>query len=178
MPGSLGTHDPARVLVAPLEIGDLGVEEGVVVEPEVLGDALAVLEDLRRVGVLLAGHVPGLFEQRHVDERRRVAHGARVPVPVPRAAEVAALLDDANVVDPRLLQPSAGDETGEPATDEGDGHVVGLRLPLGDRRVGIVQVMGQLILQLDVLVVAVRTEALRPLLCVLLLEGIEVDRRH
>ena len=56
-----------------LRSGHLGVEQRVVVEAEVLPDALAVLEDLRRVRVLLGRHVAGLLEQRHVDHRRRVA---------------------------------------------------------------------------------------------------------
>ena len=58
-------------LVVPLEVGDLGVEQRVVVEAELLPDALAVLEDLRRVRVLLGRHVPGLLEQRHVHEATR-----------------------------------------------------------------------------------------------------------
>ena len=86
-----------------------------------------MLEDLGRVRVLLRRHVPGLFEQRHVDERCGVALRAGVAVPVPGAAEVAALLDDAHVVDAGLLQPRAGDEAGEAAADERDGDVVGLR---------------------------------------------------
>ena len=66
-------------------------------------------------------------------KRRRVALRARVAVPVPGAAEVAALLDDADVVDAGFLQPGAGDEAGEAAADERDRHVVGLRLALDDR---------------------------------------------
>ena len=113
-----------RTLVVPLEVGDLGVEQRVVVEVELRADPAAVLEDLGRVRVLLGRHVPGLFEQRHVDERSGVALRARVAVPVPRAAEVAALLDDAHVVDAGFLQPGAGDESGETAADERDRDVV------------------------------------------------------
>ena len=72
------------------------------VQVEVPGDALAVLEDLRRAGVLLAGDVGGLLQEREVDVGLDVALCSRVPVPVPGAAEVAALLDDAKVVDARL----------------------------------------------------------------------------
>ena len=72
----VGADDPARLLVVPLEIGHLGVEQGVVVEAELLADALAVLEDLGRVRVLLGRHVAGLFEQRHVDEADAVSHCA------------------------------------------------------------------------------------------------------
>ena len=41
--------------------------------------------------------LPGLFQQRHVHHRRRVALRAGIPVPVPGAAEAAALLDDPDV---------------------------------------------------------------------------------
>ncbi len=50
---AVGADDPARRVVVPAQLGDPGREAGVVVEPEVPGDALAVLEDLGRLGVLL-----------------------------------------------------------------------------------------------------------------------------
>jgi hypothetical protein len=171
-------HDPPRPLVVPREIGHLGVEQRVVVEVELLPDAPAVLEDLRRVRVLLGRHVTGLFEQRHVDEARGVALRARVAVPVPRAAEIARLLDDAHVFDAGFLQPGACDQAREAAADERDRDVVGFRLPLGDRRVRILEVVRQLALQLDVLGVAVGPQALVALRRVLLAERLLVDRRH
>ena len=81
-------------------------------------DAARVFEDLGAVGVLLARHVPGLLEQRQIHERGGVALRAGVAVPVPGAAEVAALLDDAHVVDAGFVQLGAGDQTGEAAADE------------------------------------------------------------
>ena len=174
----VGADDPSRVVVVPGEVGDLGVEQGVVVEAELLADALAVLEDLGRVRVLLRRHVARLLEEGHVDEAGGVALGAGVAVPVPRAAEVAALLDDADVVDARLLEPGAGDEAGEAAADEGDGDVVGLGLALDPGRVGVGEVVGQVVGQLQVLVVAIGPQPLVPLLGVLGLEGLFVDGRH
>ena len=91
---------------------------------------------------------------------------ARVAVPVPGAAEVAALLDDADV-DAGFLQAGAGDQSGEPASDEGGRDVVGLRRPLDDGRVRIFEVVGELVLELDVLRVAVRPQPLVPLVGVL-----------
>jgi uncharacterized lipoprotein YbaY len=49
--------------------------------------------------VFLRRHVPGLFEQGHVDHRGSVALRAGIAIPVPGAAEIAALLDDADVRD-------------------------------------------------------------------------------
>ena len=175
---AVGADDPRVTVVVPLQVRDLGVEQRVVVEAELLPDALAVLEDLGRVGVLLGGHVPGLLEQRHVHEARRVALGAGVAVPVPGAAEVAALLDDADVVDAGLLDAGAGDEPREAAADERDRHVVGLGLALDARRVRVLEVVGQLVLELQVLLVPVGPQPLGPLLGVLLLERVDVDRGH
>src|SRR3546814_11626580 len=45
-----------------------------------------------------------LFEQRHVDIGFDVALGAGIAVPVPGAAEIAGLFDDANVGDADLVQ--------------------------------------------------------------------------
>ncbi len=162
----------------PLEVGDLGVEQRVVVEAVLLPDALAVLEDLRRVRILLGGHVARLLEQRHVHEARRVALGAWVAVPVPGATEVAALVDDADIVDARLLEPGAGDQPREAAADERHGDVVGLGGSFDDGRVGVVEVVGQLVRELQVLRVSVGPQSLGPLLGVLLLQGVDVDRGH
>ena len=109
-----------RRVVVPRDGRDLGREAGALVQVEVPGDATAVLEDLRCAGVLLARDVAGLLQQREVDVGLDVALCARVPVPVPGAAEVAALLDDAKVVDARLPEPGAGDQAGEAAADDGD----------------------------------------------------------
>ena len=94
--------------------------------------------------------------------------------PVP--PEIASLVDQAHIVDPPLLQACASDEAGEAAADEGDGDVVPFPLPLDPLRVGILQVVRQLPLHLEVLVVAVGPEALVALLAVLGPEGVPVDR--
>ncbi|MFD8219415.1 hypothetical protein ACFV2U_38415 [Streptomyces sp. NPDC059697] len=70
-----------------------------VVEPEALPDALAVLEDLVPEGVLLLRDVADLFEHRQIAVAVRVALDARVAVPVPGAAEVTAEFDDPEVGD-------------------------------------------------------------------------------
>ena len=152
---AVGADRPAGGGVIPLEPGDLGAEAGVVVEPEVLAEAPAVLLDLWSVGVLLLRDVAGLLEQRKVDVGLHVALGARVPVPVPRATEVAALLDDADVGDPRLHEPSGGDQPGEPATDQGHGDLVRERLACHDLHVGVLDVVPVPTRHLDVLVGAI-----------------------
>ena len=136
------------------------MEQGVVVEAELAADAPALFEDFRGVGILLGRPVPGLFEQRHIDHRGGVALGAGVSVPVPGAAEVAALLDDADILDARLDQPRAGDQAGESSADEGEGDVVGFGLTLDEGRVGVLEIVGEGPFDPEVLVVAVGADSL------------------
>ncbi len=107
--------------VVPLERFDLGLEERVLVEPEVLAEQLAVTEDLGRARVLLGRHVAGLLEQRQVDRGVHVAHAAGVAVPVPRAAEVGRLLDDPEAGDAAAHEVDAREHPREPAAE--DDHV-------------------------------------------------------
>ena len=131
-------------------------------------------------GVLLLRHVADLLEQRQVDVRLDVALRARVAVPVPRAAEVAALLDEPDVVDAGLLQAGAGEQAAEATADDDDVDLVGQRLALDRLDVRVVDVVGELARDLDVLLVAVGAQALVALGPVLLAQrvGIEGQRRH
>ena len=174
---AVGRDDPATVGVVPAQLGDLGLEAGVAIEVEVLADRPAVGEDLRRLGVLLLRDVADLLEQRQVDVRLDVARRARVAVPVPRAAEVAALLDDADVVDAGLAQTRAGEQPAEPAADDQDLDLVVQRLAFERLDVRVVDVARELARDLDVLLVAVVAQALVALLAVLLAQGIGIERR-
>ena len=169
-----GLDDPARACLVPGQPLNFGVEQGVVIQAELPADALAVREDLRAVHIFFRRHVPGLFQQRQVDHRRRVALRAGIPVPVPGAAEVTALLDDADV-DAGFPQPRRGDQAGEPAADTHDGPVIGPRSPFGPWCVGIVEVVREFTGEAEVLVVAVRAEPLVPLLGVPAAQRVGVD---
>jgi hypothetical protein len=167
--------DPPGAIVVPLEPGHLGGQQGVVVQAEVTGDATGVLEDLGAVRVLLGRHVAGLFEQRQVDERRGVALRARVPVPVPGAADVAALLDQANLLDAGLPELRTRDEPGEAPADEGDEHVVEHGLARLGLDVRVVDEVGEGTGDLDVLLVAVGPKPLVALDPVLVEQRVAVD---
>ena len=132
-PRLVATIQRARGVV-PAHLRHFGLEARVAVEVELRADRAAVGEDLRRARVLLARHVAELFEQRQVDVRLDVAHRARVAVPVPGAAEVAALLDDAHVVDAGLAQPRAGQQAAEAAADDHHLDLVGERRAREARR--------------------------------------------
>ena len=137
---AVGGDLPSLGLLVPLRVGGAGLEVGLVVEVVVPADALGVLEDLGAVGVPLAGDVPGLLEQRHVDVRFDVALDARVAVPVPGTAEVAAVLDDPEVLDAVLREVGTGGQPPEPASQDQGVELLGDRLA-GDRvgeRIGVV----------------------------------------
>jgi hypothetical protein len=170
------TDDPARLRGVPIEARHLGVKQRIVVEIELPPDPLAVRQDLRRMRVFLRRHVAGLFEQRHVDHRRGVTLRAGISVPVPGAAEIAALLDDADILDAGLGQPRRSGEPGKAAADKGEGDVIRLRCALDHRRVGILEIMRELALDLEILVIAVGTEPLVALLAVLRAQPLLVDR--
>ncbi len=135
-----------------------------------------MVEDLLAVGVLLLRHVADLLEQRQVGVGLDVAGDARVAVPVPGAAEVRGRVDDADVLDAGLAQPRAGQQPPEAAADHQHLDLVEERLALeAGLRVGVVEEVGELALDLDVLLVAVLAQALVALLAVLLAQGRRVE---
>ena len=86
-----------------------------------LADAPGVGADLVGLGVALGRHVAGFLKQRHVNVRFDVARRAGITIPIPRPAEVAANLDDADALDPGLAQPRRGQQPAEAAAN--DQHV-------------------------------------------------------
>ncbi|MEI9985216.1 MAG: hypothetical protein WDN69_19725 [Aliidongia sp.] len=80
---------------------------------------------------------------------------AGIAVPIPGAAEIAALLDDADIGDAGLDQPRAGDQPGEAAADESESDVIGLRRAFDEGRVRVCEIMRKLALQLQILRIAV-----------------------
>ena len=86
-----------------------------------LADATRMRADFVAETVLFPGDVLGLFQQRQIDVAFDVALSAWIAISVPSASEVAALLDDADVLDPGLAQTRRGQEAAEAATH--DHHV-------------------------------------------------------
>ncbi len=174
---AIGLDDPARALLVPAQRLHLCLETRVAIEIELLADGTAVLEDLRRARIFLDWHVADLFEQRQVDVGLDIAGRARIAVPIPGAAEIAALLDNADVLDTSFAQTRAGEQSAEAATDHHDFHVVVQRRPRDRLHVRIIEVVRELALYLAVLLVAIRAQALVTLGAVLRLQrlGIEAE---
>ena len=165
---AIGGDEPAAAVVVPGHAGDFRLEAGVAVEVEVAPDGPAVGQDLGRGGVFGFRHVADLFQQRQVDIGLHIAGRAGIAVPVPGAAEVAALFDEADIVDPRLAQASAGQQTAKAAADHHRLDLVGQGFA-GEalRHIGVIQVMGELALDLAVLFVGLGAQALVALFPVL-----------
>ena len=154
----------------------LRLEAGLLVEVEVLADPLGVLKDLRREGVSFLRDVAGLFEQRQIEVGFDVTLGAGIAVPVPGPAKIPGLLDDANVGDPDLLQPSRRQQAAKAAADD---HHIELFVQRGAREarldVGVHVVVRELAGDFLVLVVCVRAQTLRAFRGVLLAQRARVE---
>ena len=120
---------------------------------EVPSDALGVGEDFRPVAVFFLGDEPRLLQQRQVDVGFEIALGPGIAVPVPGAAEVAALLDDSNALDPRLAKMGARHQAAEAAPDdENVDFVVQRGAGEAGRDVGVIDIVAEVTFDFDVLV--------------------------
>ncbi len=171
-----GRHNPTSLVIVPLHRRDLGLEAGVAVQVVALADRSAVGEDLRSVDILLAGYVVEFFEQREIHVRLDVAHCAWVTIPVPGAAEIAALFDHPDARDAMFAEPRPSEQAAEPATDDNHIGLVGQRRSLDQVvKIRVVDEVGELACDLGVLLIAVLTGALVALASVLLAQGIGVE---
>lgn len=173
---AVGADSPALDLLVPTQIAHLGGEDRRIVEAEMLADVAAVLVNLGAVGELLRRHEIELFEKRDVAVGFVVALDARVPVPVPDTAEVAAEFDHAYVVDARLLQVGRRQQSTEAATEDRDVDVLRNQVAWRGRGVGIdLVVPGEVVLQFDVLLGTFLAQPLFAFQPVLLAQRGDVD---
>ncbi len=122
-----------------------------VVEPELLGHFLAVFEDLEARGELHRWDVTHLLEQRQVAIGFDVAGNAGIAVPVPGAADVAALLAETHVGEAGLAQPVPQQQSAEAGADHQDLAFIGQRFARDRRlRIDVVQVFLELALHRDI----------------------------
>ena len=174
---AVGGDDPTFAVVVPRHRGDFGLKARVVVEVEVLTDRVTVRQDLGGTRVLLARDVTDLFEQRKVDVRLNIAHGAGVTVPIPGAAEVTALFDDTNVFDASLTQSSTGKESTKTAADNDHIGLVGKRCACERIDIWIHEVAREVASHFEVLLVAVGTQTLVALDAIFVAQCVGIERR-
>lgn len=172
---SIGGDHPARCRLFPTDFGDLGLQAGVAVQVVVAGDALTVREDLRTLGVFLGRHVTEFLQQRHVDVGLHVTGDAGIPIPVPGAADVGRLVDQANTSHAEFTQPGAGQQSTESGSDDRDVDFVGQRFPgVSGVGPGVVREPGEVARHLDVLVDPVVSQAPLAFPGVLVAQGIRI----
>ena len=173
----VGADDPAGSRRIPTDLVHLGLQAGVAVEVVVLGDAPAVREDLRALGVFFGGHVAELLQQRHVHVGLDVAGDPRIAVPVPGAAHVGRPVDQPHAFDAELAQPRPRQQPAEAGADDRHVDLVGERfadeIPVRPRVFGE---PGEFAGDLDVLRDAVRAQPPGPLFGVLLPQRVDVQR--
>src|SRR3546814_15133773 len=86
----------------------------------------------------------------------RSTSNARIAIPVPCAAEIAALLDNANIVESGLAQFRANHQPADAAPDDGDFDMIMQRCAHDGLDIGVVGVVRELRLCLNILLVPVR----------------------
>ena len=151
------------------------MKERVVVETKLLANVAAVGPDLRSVRVLFGRHVAGFLEQRHIDKGGGVTLSARVSIPVPGSAKVAALFDNPNIINPALFESRASDKTRKAAANKGEGHMVIFWFAGRNRCVRVFKVVRQLSFNPDVLVIPVGSKTLIPLFAIALFELVNIN---
>ena len=169
---------PDFLCFIPAQFSDLGMEQRVVIEIILAADALALFKNLRCESIFARRHMAGLFQQRHINERRGIAHGPWVAIPIPGTAEVSALFDNADVLDAVFDATRAGNQPRETTANESEGHMVFFRFALCAGHIRVFQVVRQLLLDFDVLIVSVFAQSLVTLLAILLAQYffIELNR--
>ncbi len=172
---AIGLDRPARRRLVPAHRRDLGLKHRVAIKPELLADRTRMLQNLRRPRVLLDRHVAHFFEQRQIDVRLDIARRPRIAVPVPSPAEVAALLDDPNALDPGFTQPRRNQQPAEPTADDDDIDLVGQRRTLHWRNVRVLKIVRELPLDLLILRIPIRPQPPVPLRPILLAQSIRIE---
>ena len=156
---------------------DIGLQARIAIQVVVLGDALAVREDLGSLGVFVRGDVAELLQQRDVHIGLDVAGDPRIPIPIPRAAHIGRSVDQSHTFDAELAQPRSRQQPPEARPDDGHVDLVGQRLarelPIGP---GVIGELGELTRDLHVLRDAVGAQSPCPLFGVLLPQRINVER--
>jgi hypothetical protein len=87
---AISGNNPPELVFTPGYLFDLRLKQGIAIQIEFPPDPAGMFQNFRCVGVFFLWNVPRLLKQRQIDIRLDIALCARITVPVPGAAEVAA----------------------------------------------------------------------------------------
>lgn len=93
---------------------DLGLEEGVASEFEMVDYGERVLPDLLSGDVLAARHPSDFFQQGKVDVGLHVASEPGVAVPIPRTSEIPGSVDESDLIDAGLTREAPATKPPKP----------------------------------------------------------------
>ena len=119
-----------------------------------------MIQNLRAARVFGHRHITGFFQQRQIDIALGVAGGTGVAVPIPSAAKVTGLVDDADVLISLGAQAGSGQESAKATANDDDFDLADDRRA-AERgvRVRVSKVVGEFAGYVDILIVAVRPQA-------------------
>jgi hypothetical protein len=131
------------------------------------------------VRVFFLRDVVQFFEQRQIDVGLDVALRAGITVPVPRAAEVAAFFDDADVFHTGFTQTRRRQQPAKAAADDDHFHFVEQRRARKTGfDIGVVEVVREVAFDLLVLIVAIGAQALVALLPILFAQRVGIESKR
>ena len=100
---TVGLDQPAPDFFIPFGTSYFRLHQRIGMQIIHFGYHTTIIKCFRRIGIFLLRGKLGFFQQGEIDVRLDVARSARITVPIPRAAKVAALFDDTDFDFSRLL---------------------------------------------------------------------------
>jgi hypothetical protein len=176
---AIGLDDPAQGAFIPANLGHLGLEAGLLVEAEMTTNRTGIFRDFRSLRIFFGWYVADLLQQRQVHIGLHVARCARIAIPVPDSAEIGTPLYHANLLDACFAQATGGQQPGKSAAHDNHIHLVPDRRAGKTRNaVGIILKMGKLVLNCDILRVAVWPQSFLALLIITLAQHIGLNAQQ
>ena len=98
-------HPPATRRFVPFGRRDFGLKQRFVSQLKSLGNLAAIGQRFRCICIFLLRHETGFFQEWKINIGFNIARSTGIAVPIPSAAEIAALFQDKDIVNALLLQP-------------------------------------------------------------------------
>ena len=153
---TVGLDQPTPAVFIPLGTGYFCLHQRIGMQIIFFGYHTTIIKCFRRIGIFLLRGKLGFFQQGEIDVRLDVARSARIPVPIPRAAKVAALFDNPEIINAGLAQARRSQHAAKAASDNRHFNLI-LNRPALKRLVDIwiVDKISEIALDLLILVIAV-----------------------